>query len=130
VRRFLLLAALVAVLGACGGGSAPVAATPIVFGATGGSIAPYRVTIQPDGMVRMNPQGTLDRQIPPARVRQLTSEIRQAHLSNRSCAGVLPDVASLYIRASGRTVTVHGGCDAQFLRVWADLSEAVGRPVS
>jgi hypothetical protein len=130
VRRLLVLAALVAVLGACGGGSAPVAGTPIVFGVTGGNIAPYRVTIQPDGKVRIDPQGTAHRQIPPARVRQLTSEIRQAHLANRSCPGVLPDVASLYIRSGGRTVTVHGGCDAQFQRVWNDLSKAVGLPLS
>ena len=130
MRRLLLLASLVAALAACGGGSAPVARTPIVFGVTGGNIAPYRVTIQPDGKVRTSAHGTPRRQIPPARVGQLTSEIRQAHLVSRSCAGVLPDVAGLYIRAGGRTVTVHGDCEAQFRRVWDDLSRAVGLPVS
>ena len=125
-----MLAALVAALGACGG-STPAAATPIVFGTIGGSIAPYRFTIQPDGNVRSTGSARgIRRQISAARVGQLTNEIRQAHLANRSCAGVLPDVAGLYIRADGRTVTVHGGCEPQFRRVWDDLSRAVALPVS
>jgi hypothetical protein len=95
---------------------------PIQFGITGGNIAPYRVSIQPSGVV----QGASRRQIAPGRVRQLRREIEQAHLTSRECTGALPDVASQYIRVSGRTVTVHGGCEASFRRVWNDLAQAVG----
>jgi hypothetical protein len=129
VRRFVVLAASTAALAACG--SAAVADTPIVFGITGGNIAPYRVSIRPNGSVRgSGSQGTVRRQIPPPRVRQLPHEIEQAHLASRSCPGSVPDVASQYIRVGGRTVTVHGGCEAQFRRVWGDLLQAVGLGVT
>ena len=121
MHRFALLAVFTAAFAACGG-SAAVARTPVVFGVTGGNIAPYRVSIKPDGTVR----GAGHRQIPPARVRRLQQEIEQAHLSSRRCNGTLPDVASRYIRAGGRTVTVHGTCDPSFQRVWDDLAQAVG----
>jgi len=129
VRRFIVLAAFTAALAACG--SAAVTHMPIVFGITGGNIAPYRVSIQPNGSVRVSgSQGSLRRQIPPSRVRQLTNEIEQARLASRSCAGFVPDVASQYIRVGGRTVTVHGSCEAQFRRVWGDLLQAVGLRVT
>jgi hypothetical protein len=125
VRRLVVLAASVAALAACG--PTAVSHRPIVFGITGGNIAPYRVSIQPNGSVRVSgSRGSRRRQIAPTRVRQLTNEIQRAHLANRSCAGVLPDVASEYIRVGGRTVTVHGGCEASFLRVWDDLVQGVG----
>jgi hypothetical protein len=129
VRRFVVLAAFTAALAACG--TDAVADTPIVVGITGGNIAPYRVSIQPNGSVRgSGSQGSLRRQIRSSRVRQLTNEIEQAHLASRSCAGSLPDVARQYIRVGGRTVTVHGGCEAQFRRVWGDLLQAVGLGVT
>jgi hypothetical protein len=124
-----VIAAFAGALAACG--SAAVAHTPIVFGITGGNIAPYRVSIQPNGSVRgSGSQASLRRQIPPSRVRQLTNEIQQASLASRSCAGSVPDVASQYIRVGGRTVTVHGGCEAQFRQVWGDLLQAVGLGVT
>ena len=52
VRRFIVLAAFTAALAACG--SAAVTHMPIVFGITGGNIAPYRVSIQPNGSVRVS----------------------------------------------------------------------------
>ena len=116
-----MLAAFTAALAACGG-SAAVTRAPIVFGITGGNIPPYRVSIEPDGTVR----GAGHRQIPPARVRRLQQEIEQAHLTSRRCDGTLPDVASRYIRAAGRMVTVHGACEPSFERVWDDLAQAVG----
>jgi hypothetical protein len=130
VRRFVVLAVFsAAALAACG--SAAVTHAPIVFGITGGNIAPYRVSIQPNGSVRVGgSQGSLRRQIPPSRVRQLTNEIEQARLASRSCAGFVPDVASQYIRVGGRTVTVHGSCEAGFRRVWGDLLQAVGLRVT
>jgi hypothetical protein len=120
VRRFVVLTVFTAAFAACG--SAEVTATPIVFGISGGNIAPYRVSIQPDGSVR----GATHRQIPSARVRRLQREIEQAHLTSRRCSGTLPDVASRYIRVSGRTVTVHGACEPSFERVWHDLAQAAG----
>jgi hypothetical protein len=39
---------------------------------------------------------------------------------------VLPDIAGRYIRYSGRTYVVHGGCEPRFERVWLDLLQAVG----
>jgi hypothetical protein len=121
VRRIAVVAAIVAMVTACG--SSSTARGPIVFGVRGGNIAPYRVSIQPNGSVRVTGlQRRLRRRILPARVRQLRREIQQAHLSSRRCTGVLPDVASRYIGA----VTVHGDCEAQFARVWNDLAKAVG----
>jgi hypothetical protein len=126
VRRLVVPVAFAAALASCGG-SAPLARTPIVFGITGGNIAPYRISIQPNGSVHAGgSQRALRRQVPPSRVRQLTNEIQQAHLASRSCAGFLPDMASQYIRVGGRAVTVHGGCEARFRRVWGDLLQAVG----
>jgi hypothetical protein len=125
MRAALLLAVVVAVT-ACGGASA-AGHTPIAFGITGGNLAPYHVTIQPNGSVRVRgSQRTSRRQIAPARVRRLRREIERAHLSSRRCGGVLPDIASRYVRAGGPTVTVHGGCDADFERVWNDLAQALG----
>jgi hypothetical protein len=121
VRKASVLAAIAAALTACGS-SAEARTAPIVFGVTGGNIAPYRVSIQPNGGVR----GASHRQIPPARVRLLQHEIEQAHLTSRTCTGTLPDVASQYIRVGRRAVTVHGGCEASFQRVWNDLAQAVG----
>jgi hypothetical protein len=117
---------LAAWLAACGS-TAATGQTPIVFGITGGNIAPYRVSIQPTGSVRDSSQRSPRRQIPVARVRGLRTEIQQAHLANRHCAGVLPDIASRYIRVGGRTATVHGTCEPGFERVWNDLVRAVGR---
>jgi hypothetical protein len=121
VRRIAVVAAIVPVVIGCGSGAA--AHTPIVFGTTGGNIAPYRVSIQPNGSVRVRgSQRRVRRRILPARVRQLRREIQRAHLSSRRCRGVLPDVASRYIGA----VTVHGDCERRFTRVWNDLTKAVG----
>jgi hypothetical protein len=40
---------------------------------------------------------------------------------------VNPDVASHFIRAKGRTVTVHGNnCEPRFNRLWITLARAVG----
>ena len=101
-----------------------------MFGISGGNIAPYSVSIQPTGTVKVRASLGLHarRRIAPARLRQLRSEIRRAHLESRRCPGVLPDFASRYIRVGSRTVTVHGGCDLAFNRVWNDLSRAVGFP--
>jgi hypothetical protein len=120
-----MLAAIPAALAGCG--SSSVSHRPIVFGITGGNIAPYRISIQPNGSARGRGRTVLA-QISPARVRALRREIQQAHLSSRRCAGVLPDVASRYIRIGDRTITVRGGCETRFNQVWNDLVRAVGPP--
>ena len=121
MRKIALVGVIVPVVIGCGSGAA--VHRPIVFGVTGGNIAPYRVSIQPNGSVRISgSQRRLRRRILPARVRQLRREIQRAHLSSRRCTGVLPDVASRYIGA----VTVHGDCERRFTRVWNDLAKAVG----
>jgi hypothetical protein len=125
VPRVVVLAAIAAALTGCGSGT--TGHTPIVFGITGGNIRPYRVSIQPNGSVRVRgAQRTARRQIPPARVQQLRHEIQRAHLGGRMCSGVLPDAAGRYIRLGSRTVTVHGDCEAPFEVVWSDLEQAVG----
>jgi hypothetical protein len=122
--RFLAVVVLVVATAACGTSAAP--RTPISFGIAGGNVIPYRVTIQPNGRVRLtgSPR-TARRRVAPARVRRLRDEIQSAHLASRRCAGVLPDVAGRYVRAGGRTFTVHGDCEAGFRRVWRDLMRAV-----
>ncbi len=128
LRRIVVLTVFAVALGGCG--SAAAAGTPILFGISGGNIAPYRVSIERTGIVKIRPSLGLHprRRLAPARVRQLRSEIRQAHLESRRCSGVLPDIASRYIRVGSRTVTVHGGCERAFTRVWNDLTSAVGYP--
>jgi hypothetical protein len=125
VRPLPLLAVVLAIAtAACGSTASPH--TPISFGLTGGNVIPYRVTIQPDGRVRVTGSTrAVRRRIAPARVRELRHEIQTAHLSSRRCPGVLPDLAAQYVRAGGRTVTVHGDCEAGFRRVWSDLTRAV-----
>jgi hypothetical protein len=96
----------------------------------GGNFAPFSVSIQPTGTVKINtPLGVRHRRrLTTTRVRQLRLEIQRAHLRSRRCPGVLPDVASRYIRVGSRLATVHGACDPAFNRVWNDLSRAVKYP--
>jgi hypothetical protein len=129
VRRIAGITALAAALIGCGL-SAAAAHTSIGFGIRGGNISPYSVSIQPTGTIKIYSSGGNHprRRLAPARVRRLRAEIQQAHLTSRRCPGVLPDFASRYIRVGSRTVTVHGGCERSFNRVWNDLSRAVGFP--
>ena len=119
------LAVLFAAATACGAGAA--VDTPIVFGLSGGNMAGYHVTIQPDGSVRLRGGSwKIRRQIQARQVSRLRTEIRNAHLTSRICAGSLPDFASEFIRLDGRTFTVRGGCEQRFQRVFGDLKSAVG----
>ena len=124
--RIVFLLAVIAAAAACGSSSAATH-TPIVFGVVGGNMLPYRVTIQPNGVVRHSGSVTVRRtQLPGTTVTQLRSRIERAHLSSRECQGVLPDVGSQFIRIGTRTVTVHGTCEPRFTRVWTALAHAVG----
>jgi hypothetical protein len=113
-------AAAVAACGASAGGS-----VPIVFGITGGTVVPYRVTIEPNGSVRVSRGWRVRKQILPMQARRLRTEIRNAHLTTRMCAGALPDFATSYIRLGGRTFKLHGRCEPRFSRVFGDLIAAV-----
>jgi len=126
VRVVILLLALsvAAAVAACGASAA--GPTPIGFGVTGGNLAGYRVTIEPNGSVRLRGEPlTFRRQIRPARVRQLRSEIQRAHLATAICAGSLPDFSTRYIRLGDRRFAVRGRCEVPFNRVFSDLEKAV-----
>ena len=83
VRGVVVLTAIAAALTGCGSGATEHA--PIVFGITGGNMVPYRVSIQPNGSVRVTGSGLASRRhVTPARVRNLQREIQQAHLASRS----------------------------------------------
>jgi hypothetical protein len=123
MRPVLLLAVVVAAVAPSGAGAA--GSTPIVFGLTGGNLVPYHVTIEPDGSVRVSKGWRVRKQILPSKARGLRREIRNAHLKTRMCAGTLPDFATSYIRLDGRTVKLHGECEARFTRVYDDLTAAV-----
>ena len=127
-----MLVASAAALAASGSSAASTTATPlrIAFGVTGGNIVPWQVTIEPTGRVRasrfMRPTR---RRLALAKVVSLSRLVRQdfaAGLKSRDCSGTLPDIGSHFIRATGRTVTVHGSCVPRFNRLWHTLGRAVG----
>lgn len=106
----------------------------IVFGLGGGNIVPFQVTIEPTGRVRSSGfmQPTRHR-LTIAKVSSLSRLVRHefaSGLTSRQCPGTNPDVGSDYIRAGGRTVTVHGRCEPRFSRLWQTLAAAVGLRVS
>jgi hypothetical protein len=125
VRRLLSLSLLLFAVSACGATAA--VRVPLVFGVTGGNMVPYRVTIRPNGTVRVS--GSFHarrRHLAASSVRRLRRDVRQAHLESRQCPGVLPDIGLRFIRAGSRTWTVHGDCEQRFERVWNELAHAVG----
>jgi hypothetical protein len=125
VHRVVGLAAIALALTACGAGAGTAGRGPIVFGIRGGNVLEYRITIQPTGSVRVKGAEAARQRIRPTRARRLRNVILNADLRSVACSGVLPDVASRYVRVDGRTVTVHGECAPSFERVWADLTQAV-----
>jgi len=134
MKGVVVLAATAAALALSGSSAASTGAKPIkiVFGFSGGMLAPEQVTIKPTGRVLwhgwIQPQGT---QLSHAEVVSLSRSVRKvfaAGLKSRQCHGSpgLPDLPTDYIRATGRTVRVHGRCDAPFNRLWNALAQAVG----
>lgn len=102
----------------------------IAFGLGGGNMVPFQVTIEPTGRVRATGSMVPRRhRLSRAKVVSLSTLVRHAFASglrSRQCQGTNPDVGSHYIRARGRTVTVHGGCEPRFQRLWHTLAAAVG----
>jgi hypothetical protein len=126
VRPALLFVAVfvAAAVAACGASAS--GRTPIVFGVTGGNVIGYRVTIQPNGSVRVRGSRWKVRgQIRPSRVRQLRREIQHAHLATSTCPGSLPDFATRFIRLGDHRYAVRGECEVPFSRVFKDLEAAV-----
>jgi hypothetical protein len=102
----------------------------IAFGITGGNIVPFTVTLEPNGRIRHSgPRAPARHRLSHAEIASLSHLVRidfAAGLASRRCPGTNPDVASGFIRALGRTVTVHGSCEPRFTKLWATLMRTVG----
>lgn len=126
--RFAALVAIVATSAACGVSGSSTKPESVVFGVSGGNIAPFQVTIAPDGHVSHTGAVRPGRQrLSPARAASLSRRVQQEFaggLTSRRCPGTNPDFASSYIRAPGRTVTVHGDCEPSFTKLWQTLARA------
>ena len=125
-----MLVAIAATLAACGASaSTSTKPEPVVFGVSGGNITPFAVTIEPSGQVSHTGFAKLRRNhLSRAKVASLSRLARQEFargLTSRRCPGTNPDFASGFIRASGRTVTVHGSCEPSFTKLWDTLERAV-----
>lgn len=121
--------AAVALVG-CAATAASIRPRPIVFGVGGGNMVPWQVTIQPDGRIRHEGLTVPKRhRVSRAEFLSLSRLVRRdfaGGLANRLCPKINPDVGSSFIRDFGRTVTVHGNCEARFNRLWGALMRAVG----
>ncbi|MGH3009818.1 MAG: hypothetical protein ACRDLM_10505 [Gaiellaceae bacterium] len=131
MRRLIVLAVLSLGLAACGSSGAPKPAhgTQIEFGIEGGNIAPFDITISPTGKItELGNARITKRHLPSATEASLSSAVQSsfAGLSSRQCKGTLPDVGARFIRAEGKTVTVHGSCETGFEQLWGKLTAAVG----
>lgn len=124
---------MAATLAACGSSNTSTKQKTVVFGVTGGSIAPFQATIEPNGQLGYTglPK-PLRMRLSRARAASLSRLVQAAFaagLTSRRCPGTNPDVASGFIRVSGRNVTVHGSCEPSFTKLWDTLAHAafVGR---
>jgi hypothetical protein len=127
--RIAVLAAVVAGLSACRASSAPTRPTGFAFGTGGGNIVPYHVLIEPTGVIRASGTRTRRRALSRAEAASLSRLVHRefsAGMKSRRCHGTNPDIASHFIRADDRTVTVHGNCEPRFQRLWNTLARAVG----
>jgi hypothetical protein len=112
--------------------AAIVAMTPsFVFGREGGNVVPMHAQIYPSGRVLVN--GQPGRRLTRAKVtalRRYAAAQGFAKIPRRiECPGVLPDVATLYVKVgAARTAFMHGSCNRRFDRVYAALAKAVGEP--
>jgi hypothetical protein len=132
MRRIIVLAALLGGACACGSSCASTVPHRIVFGVAGGNLMAYQVTIESTGRVHSSgPVKPSVRQLSHAKVVSLARLVRSgfaAGVKSRLCPGTNPDIGSDFIRAYGRTVRVHGGCEPRFTHLWDLLAHAVGLP--
>jgi len=112
--------------------AAALAATPsFVFGRGGGNVVPLHAAIYPSGRVVVN--SAPGRRLTRAKVTALRRYAAAQGFSmiprRIECPGVLPDVATLYVKVGrARTAYEHGSCNRRFDRVYAALAKAVGEP--
>ena len=129
VRRLILLAVLALGLAACGGSGTPKNAVKIKFGRVSGLITPYTITIAPDGTVSAEgyPPVEPPKSLTSAEVETLSAQVRNemGKLTTLQCAHTLPDAASSFITALGKTVTVRGDCEPRFTALYDALTTAL-----
>ena len=125
MRWLFFIAVLSLGLVACGSsGSKPaVHGVPVTFGTEGGNMVPFTIKISATGAV----SGTLrTTKSHVAAAVTAAANTDFSGVSNRQCAGTLPDVTSRFVTIGGRSVTVHGGCEPAFEKLWGKLTAAVG----
>jgi hypothetical protein len=122
------LAALLSVAAIAAGPASGALKQGFSFGRSGGNIRPLEVRISAAGLVVVDQQrrGVLTQ----ARLRALQQVVERERFATLParivCKGVLPDIATRHVAASGRSVTVQGGCSVRFGRVYAALARAAG----
>ena len=107
-------------------------AITFAFSRSGGNIVPFhaRIAASGDVIVDSKPRRALKRpQL--AALERLVQQQRFAALPSRiRCAGVLPDIATRSVTAvvNGKrsSVSVRGGCNRRFDRVYGALVRAIG----
>jgi hypothetical protein len=125
VKTLAALLSLVAITAAPAGGAVTQGFS---FGRSGGNIRPLEVRISATGRVVVDNErrGALTQ----ARLRALQRVVereRFAALPARIvCTGVLPDIGTRHVVASGRSMTAQGGCSVRFDPVYAALAHAAG----
>jgi hypothetical protein len=100
------------------------------LGRTGGNIRPFTASITADGRVSLSGPVQAGRtKLTRAQLAALTkiaADVRFTTLpKTTNCAGILPDVASTFVRVGARTVRVHGECVPRYARLWKALVGAI-----
>ena len=127
MRRALIVIVAVGSLAACGSsGSKPTMGVPVTFGIEGGSIAPFTIEISAAGSVKETGGALSLTKHHVAAAVTLAVEAELAGVSSRRCAGILPDVGARFVTVKGKKVTVQGGCEPAFEKLWSKLTAAVG----
>ncbi len=129
MRHALVLGVLAALLVPAAQASTPP--TGFAFGRSGGNIMPFRVVVSNDGKVHVSGAASAKRAMLTSH--QLINLNRVATMNMfaslpkaTQCKGVLPDVATTFVRVGPTTVRVHGGCLPRYQHVWKALGAAVG----
>ena len=113
---------------------AAAVAVAFSFARYGGNIVPFHATIFANGKVLVNDRahGTLTPAQLAALRRVVAAQLFASLPAHISCPEVLPDIATETVTAvshgSRHSVTVRGGCNRRFDRVYAALTRAVGSP--
>lgn len=104
------------------------------FGRSGGNIMPASYTITRAGDVKGVHGTATQTHVTAAKRAQLVQIAKDAKFWSMpkqvNCPRTLPDIAANWIKVElngkTRTVTVHGGCKANFNKLYKALSQAVG----